>query len=45
MKIPLSDLRSVNEASGSVFRRLYRVDGSALLAWMGLSPSTHGAIA
>jgi hypothetical protein len=45
MKIPLSQLRTVNEASDSVFRRLYRVDGTALLARLGLSPSTHGAIA
>jgi hypothetical protein len=45
MSIPRFGLRTVNQASGSVFRRLYRVDASALLARMGLSPSIHGTIA
>ena len=44
-KIPHSQLRTVFQATDSVFQRLHSVDGTALLTRRGLSPSTHGATA
>lgn len=44
-KIPHSRLRTAYQASRSVFRRLYSVDGTTLLTRRGLSPSTHEATA
>lgn len=38
MKIPHSRLRAVNEASDPAFRRLEKMDATALLARLGLSP-------